>query len=234
MRSDSSRGITSGTLGTNPKSSVKEQFEVTTSLTTAIFQIPTDPVIHANMKLGAQHKPAPPAPCKRYTASMIFFGMNNVNDKSTKNGFDDRMKDQIKSVKQRYLHGVIKWFICTYIIDMEMFMKHFSNIDSLQAWEAYQKSQVMYALLTPREAERVKWNRIVNNKGGVESNVFMDLGLEHDNHYFKEQLKGLGPNVNQTNVKRISNAFSVIHNLRKRLDGEMLVREILGSTQRRI
>ena len=34
---------------------------------------------------------------------MIFFGMNNVNDKSTKNGFDDRIKDQIKSVKQRYL-----------------------------------------------------------------------------------------------------------------------------------
>jgi hypothetical protein len=68
--------------------------------------------------------------CPQYiTAGMIFFGMNNVNDKSTKNGFDDRIKDQIKSVKQRYLHGVIKWFICTYIIDMEMFMKHFSNID---------------------------------------------------------------------------------------------------------
>jgi hypothetical protein len=43
----------------------------------------------------------------------------------------------------------------------------------------------------------------------VENNVFMDLDVEHDNHYFKEQLKGLGPNVNQTNVKRISNAFSV-------------------------
>ena len=52
------------------------------------------------------------------------------------------MKDQIKSVKQRYLHGVIKRFIYTYIIDMEMFMKHFSNIDLLQEWKAYQKSQV--------------------------------------------------------------------------------------------
>ena len=73
---------------------------------------------------------------------MKFFGMNNVNDKPTKNSFDDRMKDQIKSVNQRYLHSVIKRFICTYVIDMEMFMTHFSNIDLLQEWEAYQKSQV--------------------------------------------------------------------------------------------
>jgi hypothetical protein len=87
----------------------------------------------------------------------------------------------------------------------------------------------MYALLTPREkCERVKWNRTVNNKGGVGNNVFMDLDLEHDNHYFKEQLKGLGPNVNQTSVKRICNAFSAIHDLLKRLDVETLVWENSG------
>ncbi len=251
------------------------------------------------------------------------------------------MKDKIKPVKQRYLNGVIRRFICTYIIDMEMYMKQFSNIDALLEWDAYQKSQVVnedgrfpcrfagckasfvydgwsrrqheishdpppqirvapplaetrpdqesqenlakddvfdyhcslmnmslllrnfidagrgdgdrllrcikmfllhfrqdgsgstkyaleslyhlsqiYALLTPREAERVKWNRTVNNKGGMGNNVFMDLNLEHDNHYLKEQLKGLGANVNQTSVNRICRAFSVIHNLLKRLDDE--------------
>jgi hypothetical protein len=96
----------------------------------------------------------------------------------------------------------------------------------------------MYALLTPREkCERVKWNRTVNNKGGVGNNVFMDLDLEHDNHYFKEQLKGLGPNVNQTSVKRICNAFSAIHDLdliRKDLMLKRLSGKTLGSTQRRI
>lgn len=276
--------------------------------------------------------------------------MSDVNDKPCKNGFDERMKDNIKPVKQRYLHGVIKKFICTYIVDTDMYMKHFGNIDSLQEWEAYQKAQQVNedgrypcrftgckasfrydgrsrrqhelshdpppeireapqlaetepdqestethgkddvydyhcslmnmslllrnfidagregdgdrllrcikmfllhfrqdgpgspkyaleslyhlfqvnALLTPREAERVKWNRTVNNKGGMGNNVFMDLDLEHDNHYLKEQLRSLGANVNQTSVNRICHAFSVIHNLLKRLDGEMLVRENSG------
>ena len=64
-----------------------------------------------------------------------------------------------------------------------------------------------------------------NNRGGMGNNVFMDLDLEHDNHYFKEQLRSLGANVNQTSVNRTSHAFCVISNLLERLDGEMLVRE---------
>ena len=83
-------------------------------------------------------------------------------------------------------------------------------------------------MLTPREAEHVKWNRTVNNKGGMGKNVFMDLDLEHDNHYFKEQLRSLGANVNQTSVNRISHAFSVTSNLLERLDDEMLVRKNSG------
>ena len=298
-----------------------------------------------------------PAPCKRFlnlvlnaeiiAAGLKFFGMSSVNDKPTKNSFDEKMKDHIKPVKQRYLHGVIKKFICTYIVDAQMYVKHFGNVDSLQEWEACQQAQSVnedgrypcrfkgckasfkydgrsrrqhelshnpppevreapklaetspnkgtlakddvfdyhcslmdmslllhnfidagkegdgdrllrcikmfmlhfrqngsrstkyaleslyhlfqvYVLLTPREAERVKWNRTVNNKGGKGNNVFMDLDLEHDNHYFKEQLRSLGANVNQTSVNRISHAFSVTSNLLERLDDEMLVRKNSG------
>ena len=67
--------------------------------------------------------------------------MSSVNDKPTKNSSDEKMKDHIKPVKQRYLHGVIKKFICTYIVDAQMYVKHFGNVDSLQEWEAYQQAQ---------------------------------------------------------------------------------------------
>ena len=258
-----------------------------------------------------------------------------------------KMKGHIKPVKQRYLHGVIKKFICTYIVDAQMYVKHFGNVDSLQEWEAYQQAQSVnedgrypcrskgckasfkydgrsrrqhelshnppsevreapelaetrpnkrtfakddvfdyhcnlmnmslllhnfidagkegdgdrllrcikmfmlhfrqdgsgstkyaleslhhlfqvYVWLTPREAEHVKWNRTVSNKGGMGNNVFMDLDLEHDNHYFKEQLRSLGANVNQTSVNRISHAFFVTSNLLERLDDEMLIRKNSG------
>ena len=92
-----------------------------------------------------------PAPCKRFlnlvlnaeiiAAGLKFFGMSSVNDKPTKISSDEKMKDHIKPVKQRYLHGVIKKFICTYIVDAQMYVKHFGNVDSLQEWEAYQQAQ---------------------------------------------------------------------------------------------
>lgn len=77
------------------------------------------------------------------------------------------------------------------------------------------------ALLTPREAERLTWNRTVNMKGGAGNNVFLDLNLEHDNHSVKELLKALGANVNEISVNRICKAFFQILNLLERLDCEM-------------
>ena len=44
----------------------------------------------------------------------------------------------------------------------------------------------VFALLSSREAERVVWNRTVNNKGSPGCNVAMDLVLEHENHLVKK------------------------------------------------
>ena len=63
---------------------------------------------------------------------------------------------------------------------IKMFLLHFREDGSgstKYALESLYHLFQMYALLTPREAERVKWNPTVNNKGGVGNNVFMDLGL---------------------------------------------------------
>ena len=64
-----------------------------------------------------------------------------------------------------------------------------------------------YALLTPREAERLAWNCTVSTKGSAGNNLFLDLDLEHDNHYVTELLRGLGANVSEISVNRFCRAF---------------------------
>lgn len=51
------------------------------------------------------------------------------------------------------------------------------------------------------------WNRIVNNKGGLGNNVFMDFDLEYDNYGFKD-IKGVfGVNIFEVSVMRIFRVF---------------------------
>ena len=63
------------------------------------------------------------------------------------------------------------------------------------------------APLTLREAQRMVWNRTVNNKGGLGNNVFMDLDLEHDNQGLKDIKGVLGANISETSVTRICTAL---------------------------
>ena len=75
------------------------------------------------------------------------------------------------------------------------------------ALEALYQLFQLNALLTPRDAEKLFWNRSVNIQGGPGNNVPCDLGLEHDNHLFKDICGGLGANVTSYSVTRISNSF---------------------------
>ena len=59
------------------------------------------------------------------------------------------------------------------------------------------------ALLSPRQAYRLMWNRIVRDK---DANVPLDLDLEHDNQMAKEAIKKLGRNINEKSVTRIIKA----------------------------
>ncbi len=86
----------------------------------------------------------------------------------------------------------------------------------------------LHALLTPREAERLTWNRSVNNRGGAGNNVPCDVDLEHDNHLFKEMCRGLGANLTCTSVTRISNAFFACKELIKKLDDEISIKSTSG------
>ena len=51
------------------------------------------------------------------------------------------------------------------------------------------------AMLTPRQAHCLTWNRTVNSRGGNGKNISLDLRLEHLNNLTKGLLKNLGPNI---------------------------------------
>lgn len=86
----------------------------------------------------------------------------------------------------------------------------------------------VFALLSPREAERLIWNRTVNNKGRSGCNVAMDLVLEHDNHLVRERIRSLGANISQESVCRICRAFFVLKSFLQCFDKELKVKKISG------
>ena len=96
------------------------------------------------------------------------------------------------------------------------------------ALEALHLMFQLNATLTPRDAERVMWNRTVNNIGGLGNNVAMDLDLEHDNHLLKDMLKCLGSNLTEATVTRICKAFFILKHLCKSLDKELRIQQVSG------
>ena len=119
---------------------------------------------------------------------------------------------------------------------IKFFMLHFFQDGSgstkycLEA--LYQMFQIN-ALLTPREAQRMVWNRTVNNKGGLGNNVFMDLDLEHDNHGLKDIKGVLGANISEASVTRICRAFFQMKTLAKTFDQEIGVKQVFGDHTRK-
>ena len=86
---------------------------------------------------------------------------------------------------------------------INFFLLHFrqdSSGSTKYALESLYHLFQVYAMLTSREAERLTWNCRVNTKGGVGNTVFLNLDLEHDNHYVTELLRGLGAIVCETSV----------------------------------
>lgn len=110
---------------------------------------------------------------------------------------------------------------------IKIFLLHFKQDGSGStkcSIEALYEMFQLYELFSPRESERLKWNRTVNNHGRAGCNVAMDLALEYDNHLVKDMIRGLGANVNEKTVRRICRAFFIIKSFLEHLDQEMQVR----------
>lgn len=72
---------------------------------------------------------------------------------------------------------------------------------------------LIYALLSPRDAERFIWNRTVNNSGGKGKNIPLDLDTEHSNNFLKRAIKNLGPNLTERSVNRICHSEKGVRGL---------------------
>ena len=78
----------------------------------------------------------------------------------------------------------------------------------------------VYAMLTPREAERLTWNCTVNTKGVRVTTYSWALTLNMTTTV-TERLRSLGANVSETSVNRICRAFFLIIKLFQRLACEL-------------
>lgn len=74
---------------------------------------------------------------------------------------------------------------------------------SKYALECLYQMFLINTILSPRDAHRYIWNRGVNNHGMLGKNIPLDLEVEHSNHYLKQAVKNLGPNVNPASISRI-------------------------------
>ena len=80
----------------------------------------------------------------------------------------------------------------------------------------------MYALLSPRSAHRLIWNRTVENKKGS-ANIPLDLMLEFYNRIIKEAVKRLGPAASPKSLDGISNSLGFTVELMRVFDSSMSV-----------
>jgi uncharacterized C2H2 Zn-finger protein len=85
------------------------------------------------------------------------------------------------------------------------------------------------AILTPRQAHSLTWNRTVNNHGGKGRNISMDLRLEHLNNFTKGLLKHLGPNLTNNAVLRCSHATNNVEKILDVTDEDLGMRATYGT-----
>ena len=81
------------------------------------------------------------------------------------------------------------------------------------ALAAIQLQAYVQAMLTPRLAHSLIWNRTVNNHGGPGRNIPMDLSLEHLNNLVKGLLKHLSPNLTESAASGCSKAVGPVERL---------------------
>lgn len=103
-----------------------------------------------------------------------------------------------------------------------MYLKHHGASDKYALEALYLMFQAN-ALLSPRSAHRLIWNRFVKNKPGPGGNISLDLQLEFYNKSVKEAIKNLGPNASVKSINRICHCIGFTTELLKAFDDNLSV-----------
>lgn len=87
---------------------------------------------------------------------------------------------------------------------------------------------VQLKVLPQKLAHSLKWNRFANTAGKFNSNIPIDLLMEHENKYFKQQLATYRGEYTQATVDRISKSQTIVNNVISEFDTTVDVRKRVG------
>ncbi|CAB3986254.1 Hypothetical predicted protein [Paramuricea clavata] len=90
------------------------------------------------------------------------------------------------------------------------------------------------ALLSPKAAHQLTWNRFSKRKNTMGGNIPLDLALEFINRVFKDVVKKLGPNASKKSIARISHALGITKQLTDNFDESMLLYKRSGKHVRKL
>jgi hypothetical protein len=79
------------------------------------------------------------------------------------------------------------------------------------------------ALLSPKSAHSLIWNRFIKNKSGLGGNIPLDLQLEFYNKSVKEAVKNIGPNASEKSINRVCHSIDMTMSLMKTFDVKLSV-----------
>ena len=86
----------------------------------------------------------------------------------------------------------------------------------------------IYALLSPRAAHQLTWNRFTKRKKGPGGNIPLDLNLEFWNRSVKEAIKKLGPNASRKSIDRICNSLKITKTLMQNFESDVQMYKTSG------
>lgn len=107
-------------------------------------------------------------------------------------------------------------FVCT---EWKFLLLHFkADHRTKYALEAFHLIAQVEALLTPRVAHELLWNRVCNPHGGVGQNIPLDLEEEYLNRLFKDDINTFRAHITDTSGSRSANLLGPMQELLKHLD----------------
>ena len=96
------------------------------------------------------------------------------------------------------------------------------------ALEAFHLIAQVEALLSPRVAHELLWNRVCNPHGGVGRNIPLDLEEEYMNRIFKDDINTYRAHITDASVSRSANLIGPMQELLKHLDPLLQFHEASG------
>ena len=96
------------------------------------------------------------------------------------------------------------------------------------SFEVLHHAAQVECLLTPYLSFQLRWNRSVNTKGLLDSNIELDREVEHRNKYFKEDVKGFRGKVTTKSIDRVSQASGSLNLILQAYDKEADVKKPSG------